>query len=73
VVDNWREWQDRARASQANLGTLSGQIAALSGGCVQAVGPGAALAAADAQGHNQAYVPVDRFLSGGAYPECRSS
>ncbi|GAA3624692.1 hypothetical protein [Microlunatus ginsengisoli] len=65
------DWAAREAAAAANhgdakLGTLSASVS----GCVGAVGPGAALAAARPDGSLAAYATVAQFRAGGAKPAC---
>src|SRR5213079_2532734 len=62
-VTDWPERQAAAATWQgdAKLGTLAGSV----GGCVAAVGPGAALAAAKPDGTVATYQSRQEFLAGG--------
>lgn len=55
-----------ARSGDARLGTLAASVT----GCVAAVGPGAAVAAARPDGSLAAYDTVERFVAGGAKLRC---
>ncbi|MBO0812671.1 MAG: hypothetical protein J2P23_11590, partial [Microlunatus sp.] len=65
----------RQRAAAANwgdarLGTLSATASAGGGGCVAAVGPGAALAAARPDGTVPEYLSVGTYMAGGYASPC---
>ncbi len=65
------DWDARLAAAAADrgdarLGTLGGEVP----GCVAAVGPGAALAAARPDGTVAAYATADAFVSGGERLSC---
>ena len=66
---------DRLRARNAagrysaDLGLL-GDAVAQAGGCITAVGPGAALAAADSSGRLASYLPVDAPLGAETFDRC---
>jgi hypothetical protein len=65
------DWADRTRAAAANrgdarLGTLADSVR----GCVAAVGPGAALAAARPDGTLARYQTVEEFLAGSMATTC---
>jgi hypothetical protein len=65
------DWAERTRAAAANrgdarLGTLADSVS----GCVAAVGPGAALAAARPDGTLARYQTVDEFLTGSMATTC---
>jgi hypothetical protein len=59
TVPNWPVYVDQADHSNFDpeLGLLSHQLSA-AGRCATAIGPGAAIALADAQGHTAAYLPA---------------
>jgi hypothetical protein len=67
-VTDWTERQAAAaaRRGDAQLGTLAGSVP----GCVAAVGPGAALAAAKPDGSVASYQSPDEFVAGGMQTEC---
>jgi hypothetical protein len=67
-VTDWTERQAAAaaRRGDAQLGTLAGFVP----GCVAAVGPGAALAAAKPNGSVASYQSPDEFVAGGMQTEC---
>ena len=67
-IDRWAEYvaAAAARRGDARLGTLSGAV----DGCVAAVGPGAALAAARPDGTLAAYTTVEEFVRGGLATSC---
>lgn len=67
-VDDWpaRQAAAAARRGDAQLGTLAGSVQ----GCVAAVGPAAALAAARADGTVPGYRTVDQFLAEGLKISC---
>ena len=73
VVDNGKvtDWTARqaaaaARRGDAQLGTLAGSVP----GCVAAVGPGAALAAARPDGSVAGYQTPEEFVAGGMQTQC---
>jgi hypothetical protein len=68
AVSGWDQRLAAAAASRgdATLGTLAGAV----DGCVAAVGPGAALAAARPDGTLAAYATVDEFVAGGRVTSC---
>lgn len=68
AVDRWDDLvvAAAARRGDATLGALAGSV----NGCVAAVGPGAALAAARPDGTLAAYAGVDEFLAGGLVTSC---
>jgi hypothetical protein len=53
----------------ADVGLLGATVAE-AGGCVTAVGPGAALAAADANGRLRSYLPQDATLTAATFERC---
>jgi hypothetical protein len=67
-VTDWTARQDAAaaRRGDAQLGTLAGSVA----GCVAAVGPGAALAAAKPDGSVASYQAPEEFVAGGMQTRC---
>jgi hypothetical protein len=67
-VTDWTERQAAAaaRRGDAQLGTLAGSVP----GCVAAVGPGAALAAAKPDGSVASYQSPEEFVAGGMQTEC---
>lgn len=67
-IQDWAGYREAVAANRgdARLGTLAGALP----GCVSAVGPGAALAAARADGTLAAYAPLEEFVAGGAQPTC---
>ncbi|HZA03152.1 MAG TPA: hypothetical protein VE617_01195 [Propionibacteriaceae bacterium] len=67
-VDRWADFTAAAaaRRGDARLGTLAGAAS----GCVAAVGPGAALAAARPDGAVPAYATVEEFLRAGMATTC---
>ena len=67
-VTDWsaRQAAAAARRGDAQLGTLAGSVK----GCVAAVGPGAALAAAEPDGSVGAYQSPQEFLAGGMKTNC---
>ena len=67
-VTDWsaRQAAAAARRGDAQLGTLAGSVK----GCVAAVGPGAALAAAKPDGSVGAYQSPQEFLAGGMKTNC---
>jgi len=67
-VTDWSARQAAAAAwrGDAQLGTLAGSVK----GCVAAVGPGAALAAAEPDGSVGAYQSPQEFLAGGMKTNC---
>ena len=67
-VTDWsaRQAAAAARRGDAQLGTLAGSVK----GCVAAVGPGAALAAAKPDGTVGAYQSPQEFLAGGMKTNC---
>ena len=67
-VTDWAARQDAAaaRRGDAQLGTLAGSVA----GCVAAVGPGAALAAAKPDGSVASYQAPEEFVAGGMQTQC---
>ncbi|HZA73781.1 MAG TPA: hypothetical protein VE476_12850, partial [Propionibacteriaceae bacterium] len=68
AVVGWDQRLAAASASRgdAKLGTLAGAV----NGCVAAVGPGAALAAARPDGTLAAYATVEEFVAGGRATSC---
>ena len=70
-VPHWSEYRAAAGASRfdASLGLLGDQIAS-HGGCIQAVGPGAALGAARASGMVVRYQQYDRVTLPAALAAC---
>lgn len=68
VVVDWagRTAAAAAQRGDARLGTLAGSVA----GCVGAVGPGAALAAADADGRVPGYRTAEQFAADGMSLTC---
>jgi hypothetical protein len=67
-VTDWsaRQAAAAARRGDAHLGTLAGSVK----GCVAAVGPGAALAAAKPDGSVGAYQSPQEFVAGGTKTSC---
>jgi hypothetical protein len=67
-VTDWTERQAAAAAHRgdAQLGTLAGSVP----GCVAAVGPGAAVAAAKPDGSLANYQSPDEFVAGGMQTQC---
>ena len=67
-VTDWaaRQAAAAARRGDAQLGTLGGTV----NGCIAAVGPGAALAAAKPDGSVASYQPPPEFVSGGMQITC---
>jgi len=67
-IDRWADFlaAAAARRGDARLGTLAGAA----GGCVAAVGPGAALAAARPDGTLAAYATVEEFVRAGLDTTC---
>jgi hypothetical protein len=67
-VTDWpaRQAAAAARRGDAQLGTLAGSVK----GCVAAVGPGAALAAAKPDGSLAAYSSPQEFVAGGMQSSC---
>jgi hypothetical protein len=67
-VTDWAERQEAAaaRRGDAQLGTLAGSIP----GCVAAVGPGAALAAAKPDGSIASYQAPEEFVAGSMQSQC---
>ena len=67
-VTDWaaRQAAAAARRGDAQLGTLAGSVP----GCVAAVGPGAALAAAKPDGSVASYQSPEEFVAGGMQPQC---
>ena len=67
-VTDWTSRQEAAaaRRGDAQLGTLAGSVA----GCVAAVGPGAALAAAKPDGSVASYQAPEEFVAGGMQTQC---
>ena len=67
-VTDWTERQAAAaaRRGDAQLGTLAGSVP----GCVAAVGPGAAVAAAKPDGSVANYQSPDEFVAGGMQTQC---
>jgi hypothetical protein len=67
-VTDWAARQNAAaaRRGDAQLGTLAGSVA----GCVAAVGPGAALAAAKPDGSVASYQAPEEFVAGGMQTQC---
>jgi hypothetical protein len=67
-VTDWAARQDAAAARQgdAQLGTLTSAVQ----GCIAAIGPGAALAAAKPNGSLAAYQSPQEFVSGGMQTTC---
>ncbi|HET9301626.1 MAG TPA: hypothetical protein VFO20_02520 [Propionibacteriaceae bacterium] len=67
-VTDWAERQAAAaaRRGDAQLGTLAGSVP----GCVAAVGPGAALAAAKPDGSVASYQSPEEFVTGGMQSQC---
>ena len=67
-VTDWAERQAAAaaRRGDAQLGTLAGSVP----GCVAAVGPGAALAAAKPDGSVASYQSPEEFVTGGMQTQC---
>jgi len=67
-VTDWpsRQAAAAARRGDAQLGTLGGSVK----GCVAAVGPGAALAAAKPDGSLAAYQSPQEFVAGGMQSSC---
>ena len=67
-VTDWAERQEAAaaRRGDAQLGTLAGSIP----GCVAAVGPGAALAAAKPDGSIASYQSPEEFVAGSMQSQC---
>jgi hypothetical protein len=68
MVTDWAARQAAAAANRgdARLGTLAGSV----NGCVAAVGPGAALAAAKPDGSVAAYQSPQEFVAGGMQTPC---
>jgi hypothetical protein len=68
MVTDWAARQAAAAANRgdARLGTLAGSV----NGCVAAVGPGAALAAAKPDGSVAAYQSTQEFVAGGMQTTC---
>ncbi|WP_157683514.1 hypothetical protein [Microlunatus soli] len=65
------DWQQRLAKAGANAGDARlGTLAAQSKGCVQAVGAGAALAAANPDGTLDRYRTAQQFAAGGYRPDC---
>ncbi len=65
------EWDQFVEAAAARRGDARpGTLAAATRGCVAAVGPGAALAAARPDGTLAAYATVEQFVSGGLVTSC---
>ncbi len=71
LVPHWKEYLAAAAASgfEASLGLLGEQVAGR-GGCIQAVGPGAALGAAGADGIVERYQPYDEATLAAALASC---
>ena len=71
VVPRWDDYLAAAAATSfdASLGLLGDQVAS-HGGCIQAVGPGAALGAARANGIVDRYQPYDGSTLGAALASC---
>ena len=71
MVPHWDEYLAAASANsfEASLGLLGDQVAS-HGGCIQAVGPGAALAAARANGIVDHYQPYDESTLVSALASC---
>ena len=67
-VTDWtaRQAAAAARRGDAQLGTLAGSVT----GCVAAVGPGAALAAAKPDGSVASYQAPEEFVAGGMQTQC---
>jgi hypothetical protein len=67
-VTDWtaRQAAAAARRGDAQLGTLAGSVP----GCVAAVGPGAALAAAKPDGSVASYQSPEAFVAGGMQSQC---
>ena len=67
-VTDWtaRQAAAAARRGDAQLGTLAGSVP----GCVAAVGPGAALAAAKPDGSVASYQTPEEFVAGGMQTQC---
>jgi hypothetical protein len=70
-VPHWNDYLAAAAASRfdASLGLLGEQVAS-HGGCIQAIGPGAALGAARANGIVDRYQPYDESNLGAALASC---
>jgi hypothetical protein len=68
MVTDWaaRKAAAAARRGDARLGTLAGSV----NGCVAAVGPGAALAAAEPDGSVPSYQSPQEFVAGGMQTTC---
>lgn len=65
------DWQQRLAKARANAGDAQlGTLAAQSDACVQAVGAGAALAAAGPDGTLDRYQSAQQFAAGGYRPDC---
>ena len=65
------DWSQRVEAAAADSGDARlGTLQASAPGCVAAVGPGAALAAADPTGALQSYRTVAQFQAGGLRTSC---
>ena len=65
------DWAERVQAAAANRGDARlGTMADAVGGCVAAVGPGAALAAARPDGTLARYQTVDEFVAGSLATTC---
>jgi len=71
VVPRWDEYLEAAAATgfDASLGLLGDQVAS-HGGCIQAVGPGAALGAARGDGIVDRYRPYDQSSLAAALASC---
>ena len=71
MVPRWNEYREAAAATgfDASLGLLGDQVAS-HGGCIQAVGPGAALGAARANGIVDRYLPYDESRLAAALASC---
>jgi hypothetical protein len=67
-VTDWtaRQAAAAARRGDAKLGTLAGSVTS----CVAAVGPGAALAAAEPDGSIANYQALEEFVAGGMQTQC---
>jgi len=67
-VTDWaaRQAAAAARRGDAQLGTLAGSVP----GCIAAVGPGAALAAAKPDGSVASYQSAEEFVAGGLRSQC---
>ncbi len=65
------DWAQRAAAAAAHGGDARlGTLASLSRACIQAVGPGAALAAAGPDGRLDHYLTAEEFAATGFRPDC---